>query len=124
LFTPFHDRQEMIAGERPHLAGEAAGSVGEQDLGLAAAAGMEEDVADGRMSRVVLEAGPEFEPGTKARTRNSPQVVCKPCIDRRRTMRWTAVANFSDPVFAARCEYDDRNSTYGGSDEAGVRSLK
>src|SRR5579871_6846567 len=52
----FDDRQKMIARELPHLACEAARAVREDDLGLAIAAGIEQDVADRRMARVILEA--------------------------------------------------------------------
>jgi len=38
-------RDEMVAGELAHLGGEADATVGEQDLGLADAAGIEDDLA-------------------------------------------------------------------------------
>src|SRR5262245_20690531 len=54
-----HDREEVIAGQLADLAGEARAAVGEQDLRLADAAGIEEELAGGRVARVVLVTEPE-----------------------------------------------------------------
>ena len=51
----------MIARQLSHLAGEAAASIGQDDLGLAVAARIEQDVSDRRMAGVILEADAELE---------------------------------------------------------------
>ncbi len=50
VFQPRGQGDEMIAGELAHLAGEVHAAIGEQDLGLADAAGIEDDLA-GRSGR-------------------------------------------------------------------------
>src|SRR5271166_6366406 len=45
ILAAFHDGEKMVAGELADLAGEADAPVGQQDLGLADAAGVEDDVA-------------------------------------------------------------------------------
>ena len=51
----------MVAGELPGLAGEQRPAVGKQDLGLADAAGVEEELASGGMARMVLVAQAQLE---------------------------------------------------------------
>ena len=51
----------MVAGELSDLAGEADAAIGEQDLGLADAAGVEEDLARRRIARGILIAEAEVE---------------------------------------------------------------
>src|SRR6185437_1692586 len=46
----------MVARQLPQLAREAAGAVSKNDLSLAIAARVEQNVADRRMARVILEA--------------------------------------------------------------------
>src|SRR5258705_11358852 len=52
LVASFDDGEEVVAGELANLAGEATGAVGEEDLGLAEAAGVEEDLAGGGLGGV------------------------------------------------------------------------
>src|ERR1700712_3406928 len=49
LLLPFDDGEKVVARERAHATGEAARSVGPDDLGLAVATGVEQDVAARRM---------------------------------------------------------------------------
>jgi hypothetical protein len=51
----------MVAGELSDLAGEADAAIGEQDLGLADAAGVEEELARRRIARGILIAEAEVE---------------------------------------------------------------
>ncbi len=51
----------MVAGELAHLAGEMHAAIGEQDLGLADAAGIEDDLARRRIAGVVLVGDAEIE---------------------------------------------------------------
>src|SRR5690606_15299004 len=55
MLAAFDDAQKVIAGERPELAREGTRAVGEDDLGLAVAARIEQHVARRRMGRSVLE---------------------------------------------------------------------
>src|SRR5215208_3351087 len=71
LIAALGDREEVVARELSHLAGEQRAAVGEEDLRLAVAAGVEEDLARRGMARVVLEAEPrahvaERDPGRLA----------------------------------------------------------
>ena len=51
----------MIAGELTHLAGEMDPTIGEQNLGLADATGIEDDLAGRGVARVVLIGDAEIE---------------------------------------------------------------
>src|SRR5690349_881936 len=51
----------MVAGQLAELAGEAARAIGEQQLGLAVAAGIPQQLAGGRVAGVVLVADAECE---------------------------------------------------------------
>src|SRR2546429_356917 len=61
LPPPLDDRQEVVPCQRPRLAREARLAVREEDLGLADAARIEEDLAGARVARGVLEADAEVE---------------------------------------------------------------
>src|SRR4051812_24833811 len=54
-------REEVVPGQLADDAREQAAAVGQEDLGLAEAAGVEEDLARRRVARVVLEADAELE---------------------------------------------------------------
>src|SRR5260370_21027659 len=51
---PVNDRKKMIAGKLTRLAGEANGAIGDQDLGLADPAGIEDDLARRRVACGIL----------------------------------------------------------------------
>src|SRR5215510_9065982 len=51
----------MVAGELAHLAREMHAAIGEQDLGLADAAGIKDDLARRRIARMVLVGDAEIE---------------------------------------------------------------
>ena len=51
----------MVAGELAHLAGEVHAAIGEQDLGLADTARVEDDLARRRIAGVVLISDAEIE---------------------------------------------------------------
>ena len=53
--------QEVVARELADDARERAAAVGQEDLGLAVAAGVEEDLARRRVAGVVLEANADVE---------------------------------------------------------------
>src|SRR4051812_34794076 len=55
------DGEEVVAGELADDAREQAAAVREEDLGLAEAAGVEQDLAGRRVARVVLEPDPDVE---------------------------------------------------------------
>src|SRR4029079_12385502 len=55
LLVAGRDREEVVAGELAHLAREQRAAVGEQDLGLAVAARVEQDLARRGVAGVVLE---------------------------------------------------------------------
>ena len=57
---PGDDRQEVVAGELPDLAGETDAAIGEQDLGLADATGVKEELTGRRVARRVLVAEAEL----------------------------------------------------------------
>ena len=54
ILEPGGDRDEMIARELADFGGEARAAIREQDLGLADAAGIEDDLAGRGIGRVVL----------------------------------------------------------------------
>jgi hypothetical protein len=54
-------RDEMIACELPHLAGEVHAAIGQQNLGFANAAGLKNDLAWRRIAGVVFETDAEIE---------------------------------------------------------------
>ncbi len=54
------DGEKVVAGELAELAGELACAVREEDLGLAVATRIKEDLAGGRVARRVLEADAEL----------------------------------------------------------------
>ena len=81
VFDAIDDGQEVIPGERPDLAREAAGAVGDQQLGFAVAAGIEQHVAGGGKAGVVLEADAEVEVAQR-----------NPAPPRRSSARGSAVA--------------------------------
>ena len=56
VFPTLNHGQEMVSRERAHLTREPAASIDEQDLGLAEAPGIEQNVAPRRMARRVLES--------------------------------------------------------------------
>ena len=56
------DGQEVIASQLSDLAAEAHAAIGEQDLGLANAAGMEEELTRNGVTRGVLVAEAEIKP--------------------------------------------------------------
>jgi hypothetical protein len=49
LLGALDDRQEVVAGELPDFAGETDAAIGEQDLGLADPAGVEEELTGRRV---------------------------------------------------------------------------
>src|SRR5215217_1492040 len=51
----------MVSGQLTHLGREAAGAVGEQDLGLAIASGIKKDLPRSGIARRVLEADAKVE---------------------------------------------------------------
>src|SRR5579871_1813396 len=55
------DRQEVVAGQLTHLAGEARPAVGEENFGFAESAWIEEHLAGRGMAGVVLEVDVELE---------------------------------------------------------------
>src|SRR5205823_1916501 len=59
LCVAFDDRREVVSGKLPHLAREHRRAVREQDLHLREAAGIDEHLAGGRVTRVILEIHPE-----------------------------------------------------------------
>src|SRR5215470_16438185 len=61
VFEPGGERDEMVAGELPHLACKMHAAIGEQDLGLADAAGIKDDLAGRRIAGVVFVADAEVE---------------------------------------------------------------
>src|SRR5919112_3615921 len=61
LLEPLDDGEEMIAGELARLAGEANRAIGEEDLGLAHAARIEDQLPGGGEARGVLVADAEVE---------------------------------------------------------------
>ena len=65
LAEALDDGEEMAAGELPHPAGKVCGTVGQQDLGLAVSAGVEEDLAGRRIAGGILE--PHVEPEVSQR---------------------------------------------------------
>src|ERR1700727_2575624 len=56
LIAAFDHGQKMTAGELADLAGKMHAAIGEQNLGLADAAGIEDDLARRRIAGVILEA--------------------------------------------------------------------
>src|SRR5262249_23780375 len=60
-FPPRDDGEEVVARELPQFAGEAACAVGEEDLRLAVAAGVEKNLARRGMAGVILIADVELE---------------------------------------------------------------
>src|SRR5207244_3182630 len=73
LGETINDRQKVIAGKLAGLARKANRAVGQQDLGLADAARMEQDLARRRIARRVLIAEPEIE-----RTQWNPACLAAP----------------------------------------------
>src|ERR1700679_2944205 len=61
LIAALDDRQKMISRELTDLAGETHIAIGEQDLGFAGAAGIENDLDGRRIAGVVLVAQPKIE---------------------------------------------------------------
>src|SRR5439155_18887745 len=61
MIEPVDDRQEMVAGELTDLAGETYRAIGEQNLGLADPAGMQDDLARRRITRSVFISEAEVE---------------------------------------------------------------
>src|SRR5215212_1504745 len=61
LLQSFDNGQKMVAGELADLAREPGGAIGEQDLGLADPAGMQQYLARRRIARRILVADPEIE---------------------------------------------------------------
>src|SRR5690348_7734116 len=61
LICSFGDGEEMVAGELPDLAGETHAAIGEEDLGLADAAGVKDDLSRRRKARVILIAEAKIE---------------------------------------------------------------
>src|SRR5712671_3241245 len=78
------DRQEVIAGELPDLAGETDAAIGEQDLGLADATGVKEELTGCRVARrvgpVEAQNPPHTNPGASfAQNGRSPRhITSKP----------------------------------------------
>src|SRR3954451_16098292 len=61
VLVALHDGEEVVAGELADDAREQAAAVRQEDLGLAEAAGVEEDLPRRRVARVVLEADADVE---------------------------------------------------------------
>jgi hypothetical protein len=61
LLNSRDNRQEVVAGELTDFAGDADAAIGEQDLGLADAAGVKEELARRRIARGILVAEAEVE---------------------------------------------------------------
>src|SRR5207247_6674050 len=57
----FDEGQKVIASELPDLAGETDAAIGEQELGLADPAGVEEELTRGGVARRVLVAEAEVK---------------------------------------------------------------
>ena len=62
MLDSFYDGQEVIASKLPDLAGETDAAIGEQDLSLADAAGVEEELTRGGIARRALVAEAEVKP--------------------------------------------------------------
>ena len=61
MFAALDDCREVVARQLTELAGEHRRAVGEQDLRLAVAAGVKQNLAGGRVTRRVLKADAELE---------------------------------------------------------------
>src|ERR1700740_1192113 len=61
VFETFGQREEVVARQRAGFRGEAHIAVGEQELGLAHPAGIEDDLAGCRVAGIVLEADGEIQ---------------------------------------------------------------
>jgi len=61
VFQPGNDRAEMIAGELAHFAGEVHAAIGDQQLRLANAAWIQQDLPRRRIAGVILVRYPEIE---------------------------------------------------------------
>src|SRR5688572_12438533 len=61
LPVALHDSHDVVAAERPGLAGEHGLAVGDQDLGLADPQGMEQDLTGCRALCVILGADADIE---------------------------------------------------------------
>jgi hypothetical protein len=62
VLDSFYDGQEVVASKLPDLAGETDAAIGEQDLSLADAAGVEEELTRGGIARRALVAEAEVKP--------------------------------------------------------------
>ena len=79
------DRQEVVAGELPELAGETDAAIGEQDLGLADATGVKEELTGCRVARRVLVAEAEVQVAER-----NPARLAAPSISISRPRSWCA----------------------------------
>ena len=62
MLDSFYNGEEVIASKLPDLAGETDAAIGEQDLSLADAAGVEEELTRGGIARRALVAEAEVKP--------------------------------------------------------------
>jgi hypothetical protein len=79
---PVDDGQKMIAGQLADLAGETDRAIGDQDLGLADPAGVEDDLARRRIARCIPGANAELEAAardTAAGPRNGRRSSARQC---------------------------------------------
>src|SRR2546423_3040868 len=60
-FAALHDRREVVPGQLAGLAREAGRAVGKEQLGLAHAAGIEQELARRGIARRVLRSDPHVE---------------------------------------------------------------
>src|SRR5688500_18045944 len=61
VLIPLDDRQEMVSSELAHLRREAAGAVGEQNLRLTGAPGVEKHLSRSGIARCILEPDAEVK---------------------------------------------------------------
>src|SRR5439155_4375921 len=82
LLATLDDRGEVVPGERARLGGEGAVAVRKEELGLRDAAGIEEELAGGRVAGRVLGADPELAlaPGDPVRLA-APAAVDDPVLE-------------------------------------------
>ena len=85
LLGSFDDGQEVIASELPDLAGETDAAIGEQDLSLADAARVEEQLTRGGVARRVLVAEAEVQ----VAERNPARLAAPPHMNQRGIRRST-----------------------------------
>ena len=61
IFSPLYNGQEVVAGQLPHLAGEAGVAVGQKDLRFTESSRIQNDVTPGRVAGVVFKIYADFK---------------------------------------------------------------